>query len=165
MKNIKILRKTKQEIMPQFLNTEHLNANVYNLYPFHSFEHGKIGAGYKSLADQISDWPIVKIDGYAGIDWEQVKSSLQDAFSEKDILVNWIEMSQFYKPEKEIAELVLPFLGETGAVWGKNTDLTLADFFVANLPAITELDSASQINIIIGVGAELAPIEAPIIYF
>ena len=164
MNNNNSTRKTKQEIMPQILETKHLKDSDYNLYPFHSLKSGKIGAGYKLLADEILQWPIVKIDGYVGVDWASVKTLLQQAFTEKGVVVNWIEMSAYYKPEKEIEEMIQPSLGAPQTIWGKNTDLTLADFFVANLPEVSNIDPGFEINIIIGIGAELAPIDAPIIY-
>lgn len=164
MNSNKITRKTKQEIMPQILNSENLKENDYNLYPFHSLEQGKIFSGYKSLADHISEWPVVKIDGYVGVDWVTIKTSLQQAFTEKGMAVNWIQMSEFYKTEEVIEELVQPYLGTSESIWGKNTELSLSDFFVDDLPRLISIDSTVHINIIIGVGADLVPIDAPIVY-
>lgn len=159
-----IRRKTNQEIMPQILKTEETADMRYNLYPFHSLTPGKILSGYDTLAGWIAKHPVVKIDGYVGVDWQQMKVSLQEVFIRNGIRVNWIEMPAFFKPEQEINELVAPYLGAADSVWGTNTGLSLDDFFLVDKFSEITINSDFQINIIIGVGANLVPIEAPLVY-
>ncbi|WP_333863399.1 class I mannose-6-phosphate isomerase [Chitinophaga sp.] len=56
-----------------------------------------------------------------------------------------------------------PFLGEKGTVWGRRTTLTLKDLFDAN-----KLDNiqfpATGITLVVGAGAALANVQAPVVY-
>ncbi len=164
MTNKEIQRKTTQEIMPQILPRERLGDEKYNLYPFHPLTQGEIYTGYETLAAWMSTQRIVKIDGYVGVNWTFVQNALQAAFTKSGIRVNWIRMTDFLKSEQLIDELVSPYLGAVDSVWGTNTTLLLPDFFQQDKLDKIATDPDLQINIIIGVGAELVPIEGTLVY-
>lgn len=159
-----IARKTNQELMPIKVNEADPLSRNYNLYPFHSLGDGKIVNGYASLADWISLHKIVKIDGYVGVDWENVIAHLDSLFNAKGMRINWIQTQDFLKSKPEIESLVAPSLGAPGTVWGKNTTLHLTDFFHVDALKEVKFELDFDLNIIIGVGAALAEFDGPVIY-
>jgi mannose-6-phosphate isomerase class I len=82
------------------------------------------------------------------------------------VKVHWHEVSAFLRSESEIEQMVAPFLGPAGSVWGKKTNLTLGDWYTGRLrewqPPVT---GKGAINIIAGPGAGLCAWDAPIAYF
>ncbi|MGO3109562.1 MAG: class I mannose-6-phosphate isomerase [Sphingobacterium sp.] len=157
-------RKTNQGVMPQILPAPVAREKGYNLYPSHFLPSGDIFTGYDSLADWMTTHAVVKIDGYVGVNWVTARTALADAFDKRGVRVNWIEMEQFLKSESELDELIAPYLGDADSVWGTNTKLALADLLVIEQLQDVKLDSSFQVNIIVGVGAALAPIQAPLVY-
>lgn len=136
----------------------------YNIYPAHGLGKGKIYSGYASLADWIATHQQVRIDGYTGIFWEELQLSLAALFAEKGLKVKWQLMKTAMKQETVINELVAPFTGEYGAVWGTRTSLQLPDFFDTAKLAAIQPDPAYDLNIIMGVGAALTAPGTPLIY-
>ena len=61
--------------------------------------------------------------------WEDVQTSLQDAFTALGLKIRWIRMAQFLLPAEETSQLVKPFLGQRNSVWGTKTTLQLQHFF------------------------------------
>lgn len=120
--------------------------------------------GYDTLADWIIDQATVLIDGYAGVYWDQVQQYLEEAFRQKGIRANWLHSADHFKPVAVIEQLVAPFLGAPGDIWGKRTGLSLADLFETGSLRALEQDPNCDVNIIIGPGAALAEWEAPVIY-
>lgn len=157
-------RKAKQEVMPQEVINKDKSGESYDLYPFHSLGEGKIFSGFDSLAEWISLHPIVKIDGYVGVDWETVMARLNESFEAKGLSVNWIRMDDYLKSGSEIESMVKPFLGKEGAVWGKNTTLELGDFFEPDKLSALVTNADFNLNIIVGVGAAQAQLDCPMVY-
>ncbi|MRX75725.1 hypothetical protein GJU39_06455 [Pedobacter petrophilus] len=157
------MRKTEQEIMPD--RTSKINKPAgYDIYPYYSLGNQKIFSRYPSLCDYIVEQKTVIIDGYVGVYWNRLINALAEELNSRGLIVNITETSSYFKNEQEINTLLVPFLGAEDAVWGKKTTLSLSDYF--NLDALkrTTVDSAAEINIMIGCGAALAGWDAPLIY-
>lgn len=157
-------RKSSQPLMPSSINTDAEKSREYELFPFHNLESGKIFSGYKSLAKWMTSHKAILIDGYGGNDWNAIRDNLNSFFNEQKLNVLWYETSAFLKDEQQIEEMVTPFLGEQGAVWGTKTSLRLEEFY--NLEKLTKLQHNKEydLTILIGVGAALSNIEAPVVY-
>jgi len=157
-------RKSGQAIMP-YRVSGNINTNGgYNIYPYHSLGKEKIFNGYGSLVRWMSEFPCIIIDGFSGVLWEDVQSSLADACTKEGLKVRWIRSEEFLKPSAEIEKLVAPFLGDKDSVWGTKTTLQIEDFFqVEKISAIKE-EAGYNCNIIIGPGASLVSWNAPVVY-
>jgi len=136
----------------------------YDIYPYFSMSPGKIFSGYDSLARWIISQKVVMIDGYGGNDWKFIRERLSSVFKQLSVNVLWFETSAFLKDEKDIDELVKPFLGEEDSVWGKKTSLSLIDFYKKDKLVQLQPDPAYDLNILIGPGAALANWQVPVIY-
>ncbi|MEO6838434.1 MAG: class I mannose-6-phosphate isomerase [Ginsengibacter sp.] len=158
-------RKSSQSLLPLSLDyIPKCKEGEYNIYPFHSLGDGQIHSGYTSLANWIAEKKMVGIDGYFGNDWAVIRKSLDTAFRQKKLNVFWYEISLYARQEEEIEEMIKPFLGEPGSVWGTKTTLKLDDFF--NISELENLrpNENSDIVILIGVGAGLCKQKMPLIY-
>lgn len=164
MKNTKIQRETKQEVMPQQVLRPATMHKRYSLYPYYALGEGKIQSGGSSLADWIKQHGMVRIDGYVGVCWELIIDQLSLFFEEDGIRVKWIRTQDFMKKASEIDKLVAPFLGPKDAVWGRNTTLTLLDFFHESAFQEIETDEGVDLQVIIGVGAGLVDCIGPLVY-
>lgn len=154
-----IWRKGNQPLIPAQANVA-LPAG-YNLYPHQSIGQGKIYNGYQSLANWIAGRKYVAIDGYIGVFWDEVKESLNTEFEKQQLSVRWIDSAGYLKSNDEINELVKPYLGTQNSVWGKRTDLSLANFY--NFEQISA-DAGYDVTIIIGIGSSIAAPDASIVY-
>ena len=149
----KLWRKTSQALLPQHTTAAPNVPGAYDMYPFYNIGENNIFSGYDSLAQWIAGYQSVLIDGYGGNDWEAIKEQLDGYFTANKLKVKWICTNDFLKPEPEITNLVTPFLGEPGAVWGTRTSLTLKDFYRIDELTATPLKGDFDIHIIIGAGA------------
>lgn len=52
------------------------NTPAYDIYPSFSLENGTIEVGYEALAEVIWKEETVILDGYIGIDWNEVSVAL-----------------------------------------------------------------------------------------
>ncbi|MBV4359695.1 class I mannose-6-phosphate isomerase [Pinibacter aurantiacus] len=157
-------RKTTQSLMPAVTkDVKQLNAGKYDIYPFASLGEGKINNGYRSLAQWIKNQSAVAIDGYIGNDWNGVRSELDEILSKEGLAINWIRTTDLLKTESEIEQLVKPFIGEKGEVWGRRASISLEDFFDSEKLSKNHLKQ-NAINISIGVGASLVNKDVPVIY-
>ncbi|WP_223712821.1 class I mannose-6-phosphate isomerase [Niabella beijingensis] len=157
-------RESLQPLMPRQNNSNEPLAENYSIYPFHSLGTGQIFEGYTTLAEWILTNRRVIIDGYSGVLWEQVHTSLNEAFLKAGVSVQWIFTSDYLKPEETIRRLVQPFLGEDNAVWGTRCTHKLADFFELEQLQRAGENPDAACTIIIGTGAALCGWEAPLIY-
>jgi mannose-6-phosphate isomerase class I len=135
---------------------------AYDIFPYHSVGQGKIFNGYASLAKWIAEQKFVAIDGYVGVFWSEVKQSLENEFEKLNLSVRWIETEDRLKSPAGIQEMVTPYIGEPGAVWGTKTDLTLSQFY--NFDGQVEADNGYEITIVIGTAAALMARDAHLIY-
>jgi mannose-6-phosphate isomerase class I len=136
----------------------------YNIYPTHALGSGKIHAGYETIAAWIITHKQVLIDGYTGVFWEAIHEALDRIITAGGLRVKWHFMQDVMKEEAAVNEMVAPFTGERGAVWGTRTTLQLRDFFDADKLAALHPDPAYDLNIVIGTGAALAASGIPLIY-
>ena len=157
-------RKSSQSLMPSSICTNANKNGEYNIYPYHSLGAGKIFSGYASLAAWMMQHKVVLIDGYIGNDWTAIRENLDLVFSDNKISVLWYEASAFLKQEREIEELVSPFLGEQGSVWGTKAKLHLQDFFNIDKLESLQCPSGYDLVVLVGIGAALSKWDAPVIY-
>ncbi|MDH7463887.1 class I mannose-6-phosphate isomerase [Chitinophagaceae bacterium 26-R-25] len=157
-------RKTTQPLMPAVTkDVKQLSAGKYDIYPFASLGEGKINNGYISLAQWIKNQNAVAIDGYIGNDWNGICNELDQILSKEGRVINWIKTADLLKTESEIEQLVKPFIGEKGEVWGRRASISLNDFFDSEKLSKNH-SKQNAINITIGVGASLVNKSAPVIY-
>ncbi len=156
-------RKSSQRLMPQQAPAPTGIPGQYDLYPFRRLGEGHIFSGYASLAEWISRQKAVIIDGYAGNDWTAIREHLTGFLDRRSVRVLWYETLAFEKPEPAIEDMVRPFLGEPGDVWGKKASLSLQDFYQDRITAMRPARDY-DCTIVIGVGAALCGWNAPILY-
>ena len=157
-------RKSLQAVMPYQLADKTNKTGGYNIYPSHSLESGKIHNGYTSLAKWMADYPCIIVDGFSGVLWDDVQTCLQKAFDKLGLKIRWVQTSQFLRPAGEIQQMIAPFLGERDSVWGTKASLRLRDFFQMKEITALKTEAGYDCNIIIGAGASLVEIDAPVVY-
>lgn len=138
---------------------------MYDIYPAHRLAEGLIFTGFESLAREIAQHPIVIIDGYQGVFFEEIRALLQKCFQDMGLSVNWISASLAQKPENEIDPMIMPFLGGDDPLFGNRTTLSLPDFFDAEKLNAIKADAAFDLNIVYGPGAALTPVMGLLVYF
>ncbi len=136
----------------------------YRIYPTHSLGEGRIFTGFASLANELKQHKAIIIDGYIGVFFENFKDNLQEQFDRYKLTVNWMDVSAALIPEKEIEEMIAPFLGGLDPLFGKRTTLSLIDFFDPEKLASFRINPSADLNIIYGVGAALSGIEGALLY-
>jgi mannose-6-phosphate isomerase class I len=157
-------RKSTQFLMPLHISDADSNTQTYNIYPTCSLGKGSIHHGYETLAAWIAEHKTVVIDGYVGVLWTEVQSSLHEHFANKGLNVNWILATDYLKSKTVIDEMVKPFMGTYESVWGSKCTLLLNDFYDLAKLKQQQPDNIIDINIIIGSGSALAGWDAPLIY-
>ena len=173
---VRVRRKTGQPLLPKRVGAApgkviagsgrravETKSDGYDIYPYESLGSGHIFSGYAGLALWISQQKTVLIDGYIGIDWEELRSRIAAELNLLGVKGLWYETSAFLKPAGAIEEMVAPFLGTTGTVWGKRTTLTLGDFFRPELAGLRDAADGG-VTILFGIGAGLCGWDAPILY-
>ncbi len=148
-------RKSGQRQMPQEAEPVDTTDDTYNIFPSFDIGRNKIFTGYGSLAKWISSKKRVMIDGIPGNDWELTRQKLDNELKNLNIRVQWQDTRLFQKSPSAVEALFKPYVGAPGDVWGKKTDLRLADFFDGSLENF-QPESKAQLNILIGPGAALA---------
>lgn len=157
------IRKTDQYELP--VVKENFHTSGYDVYPVHSIGDGKIFRGYESLAQALRSQQCIKLDGYVGIIFQDVKEKLNDHFDALGIDPMWIDVSQALRPAHEIEELVTPYLGGDDPVFGKRSPLNLIDFFDQDKLNNLATQTPSRIRIYYGTGASLVPVPGKILFF
>lgn len=156
------IRKTQQYELPV---KKEKKSKGYDIYPTHNIGSGLIFEGYESLAKELSNSSHIKIDGYIGVLFENVRQRLNDACQQIGIHPKWVNVNDALLSEEEIDQKVEPFLGGDDPVFGKLTHLELTDFFDAD--KLNAIDSENTIEPVIfyGVGASLVPVPGRNVYF
>lgn len=157
-----IWRESAQPLLPEHAATP--LPGTYNRYPVHPLGNGKIQTGYESLAKWMVQHPLVLIDGYAGIFWDKIRAALQAELTRIGVNVKWHDTHCLLKNSDNIQELVDPFIGSEGDVWGKKTSLQITDFFDEEKLGALSFDGPYDLHIVSGVGAALTDAAAPLIY-
>ncbi len=153
-------RSGSQPLMPVRIQKERHQG--YDVFPWHSLGDGKIHTGFGSLAERITGEKLVCIDGFAGVFWQNIEAALEEELLNRGLKVRWVHMTDFLKPEPAIEDMVRPFLGTPGSVWGTRTTLSLSDFYQFNDPPAAAENA--DITIVIGPGAALLYKDAFLIY-
>lgn len=138
------------------------DSDSYDIFP--AFELGPAGiqTGYGSLFEKLETSNKIILDGYVGVDWDEISSAISAYFSKKGKEHVLINCADYYKPTSEIEKLIAPYLGGDDPVFGKKTDLELADYFLSSI-AIAQ--SETHATIIYGCGASLCGMEGKLVYF
>ena len=158
-----MFRNTSQFLMPLKKSTI-TQKGEYDIYPSFDVGKGKIKTGFNTFAKELLKFKNIRIDGYAGVFYDNLKDKLSNAFQEAGIDVNWHLMQDVFKSEDEINNMAGPFLGGDDPVFGTRTTLDLTDFF--DKEKIDMLSSADEeeVNIFIGAGAAFVEKDGPLIY-
>lgn len=160
-----VFRKSGQYLLPSRKTEASKKSGGYELYPTFRIEENQIFEGLSALAEFCVSQKTVVIDGYAGIFWERIKKELSDIFTRQKISFTIRETRNCFLPEENINDLIKPYLGEAGSVWGTRCNHDLIDFFDNEKLLQCRPDSKADISVLLGVGASLANWNAPIIYF
>ena len=156
-------RKTSQHLIP--ISKNNPCETTYDIYPSSPVEKGLIKIGYAALAEEISTARSVILDGYVGVDWEEVRSSLDSELRTTGLKPSFINVNDFLKPEEEISSLVEPFLGGADPIFGRKTNLKLVDYFESSEFENIKINPKANINIIYGTGASESGIDGLLVYF
>lgn len=148
----------RQTSQPELPVEKQAHEAGYDIYPAFDIGLDLISVGYKSLAERLANESVIKIDGYVGVIFETVRGSLDNAFNDLGIEANWINVEDAYKTEKEIEQMVQPFLGDSDPVFGKVTNLNLIDFFDGDELNSFKVEKKSSLTIYYGIGACLIPV-------
>lgn len=163
MNTIEMKRNTTQYLLPA-KKDKSIN-RTHDVIPEHEVVNGKISNGYKTLADRLVNVKIIILDGYIGVDWEEVIISLVDEFKKNNRSVSTYNIKNCLKSESEIREMVDPCLGGEDPIFGYKTELRLSDYFNESKIENISLDATKDIQIIYGTGASQSNREGYLVYF
>lgn len=155
-------RKTKQYLMPPV--KPETAPGKYDIYPAHPLGEGRIFRGFESLAAEIMKHPVVILDGYQGVFYEDIRSHLETFFSESGKKIHWMNVSECLLLPSEIDKLTEPFLGGDDPLFGTRTTLNLVDFFDKEKLQSLKPGPGADLNIIYGPGAALTNISGFLVY-
>jgi mannose-6-phosphate isomerase class I len=156
-------RRTSQNLIP--VTKESHYDSSYDIYPSFPVENGAIKKGYTTLAEELTGEETVILDGYVGVDWDEVTTSLQGVFDKKGLRTSFQSIKTFLKPEDDILSLITPFLGGDDPIFGFRTPVEIGDYFVSEKMGHFKLDSEANVNILYGTGASTLGIEGKLVYF
>jgi mannose-6-phosphate isomerase class I len=146
-------RKTDQHLLPEVkpIPTE----GKYDIYPSYKLGDNQIYSGFDSLAEAISEYRVVILDGYIGVFYDRFREKLDESLKKRGLKTSWLNASDFLKHPDIIEEIVSPFMGGDDPLFGKRTSLLLEDFYDLHLLKELKPDPEADINLIIGPGASL----------
>lgn len=154
-------RNSSQFLMPSSKQKE--EKGKYNLYPGLPVAD-TIFKGFETLTTEIAQHKTVIIDGYIGVFFEHLIAQLQQWFNKKGLQINVWNCAEALKQEDEINQLIAPFLGGDDPIFGRRTTLQLRNFFDPEKLATPHINEKADINLIVGTGAALCPVEGHLIY-
>lgn len=157
------IRETTERELPIYENS---STKGYRIYPSHKTTDNVIFVGYDSLAKSVSKHPVLFIDGYIGVRFEEIRTKLNESLKKLDIQVNWIDLHKSLKSEEKIDEMIAPYLGGDDPIFGHITSLSLMDFYdESSLQSLKNEEKSGVLNIYYGCGASLLCNEnAPLLY-
>lgn len=158
---LKDVRKTNQFIAPVEKPSV---KDSYDIYPAFPLQGNFMGAGYTALAEVIKEHQTVIIEGYSGVFWDQLVSSLNEVFVKQNIKVTWYNSSAAFKSEEDINKMLEPYLGSDDPIFGKVYPGELIDFFDCNKLSAFQINADAEINIIYGFGSSLIVKEGFLMY-
>lgn len=152
-------RATGQFLMPPEIS--YSKRGEYDIYPGQNIGPGKIHYSAVGFADRVGPVPILLIDGVEGVFWERIEDQLTKAYAQYGKSLLFVETSSFFKEEKELREIIAPFLNDDDPVFGRITDLRLEDWF-RRIPVVTPRDGFT--TVVIGPGASFFHPDAPLAF-
>ncbi|WP_037317875.1 class I mannose-6-phosphate isomerase [Salegentibacter sp. Hel_I_6] len=162
MNQVKKIRATSQLELPL---RKHETPSTYDIYPTHNIGDDLIQASYGSLAKVLTTFGFLKVDGYVGVLFEDVRRKLNEALLDIGVEAEWINVQEAQKGEEKIEKMIAPFLGGDDPVFGKIADLELKDFFDFNKMNSLVRSNPLKPVIFYGMGASLVPVDGKTIYF
>lgn len=157
-----MLRKTTQTLLPLKHNPRPLGQ--YDIYPGFALGSGQIEVGYAALAAKLQDQPLVILEGYCGVFWDEVRQGLDAALTTLGKRVAWYNIAEAYKTPDQLEPLLAPFLGGQDPIFGRRFTGHLVDFFdPAALPNLQPKGQA-DLHIVYGSGAALAGWDGYLMY-
>ncbi|MEX0721502.1 MAG: class I mannose-6-phosphate isomerase [Balneolaceae bacterium] len=148
-------RKSEQELRP--VKYTPVEDNTYDLYPAFPLGPDKIDVGFDAIAEKISNFGKVVIDGYTGVFWGNFRKQLNQALENKNLKAEWIDVSGAMLEADEIEKMVTPYLGGEDPIFGTRYTGELIDFFdEEKLKKIAPASSGYDLSILYGCGAALA---------
>jgi len=155
-------RETSQFIIP--LKKPENNCG-YDIYPSYPLVGGKIRIGYEMLVEEFLHSKAVILDGYVGVDWEEIVTNCDELLKAKGVDCKFVNSRDYLKSESELSEITAPFLGGEDPVFGKRTDLSLKDYFSPEkLKQGVEGSRDGAMRIFYGCGAHLLAQEGLLVY-
>ena len=155
------LRKTTQYLLP--VEKDGPSAG-YDIYPVHELGGGKIFSDYLSLAKKMSGYRTVIIDGYVGVRFDIIVEELSKAFASAGVQPLWWNVSAAMKEERQIDEMIKPYLGGDDPIFGFRAPLHIEDYFDSEKLSSLIPDDTAPLNIIYGTGASLAGWDGLLVY-
>jgi len=155
-------RKTSQTLAPATAPTP--PESRYNLYPAFSISGAEILSGYQAIASLLAGQRQVVIDGFAGVMWDFLRTSLERELNELGIQARFQDISQAYKSQASIENMIAPHLGGDDPVFGSRFPGELADFFDLEKLAQIHPEESSTLNVLYGCGAVLAGWDGVLVY-
>lgn len=156
-------RNSQQYLIPE--KKEIRTNNTYDIYPAHPVSKGKIEVGYETLANRLAEEQTIILDGYVGVDWDEVINALSSELKKKSKTVQLLDIKDCLKPESDIQKMVEPFLGGDDPIFGFRTTLGLSVYFDSEKIKHIRMDDAADIRIIYGTGASQSGISGFLVYF
>ena len=159
----KMKRKTDQFIIP--VTKKKFTKETYDILPVHPVFGGNIGLGYEELASKLANENTIILDGYIGVDWEEVILSLVSAFQHLGRTVITYDISRCLKSAEDIEKLVKPYLGGDDPIFGFKTNLRLQEYFDLTKVRAIKQEEESDLFIIYGTGSGLSNFKGCLVYF
>tara|TARA_R110001632_G_scaffold102991_1_gene211540 strand:+ start:537 stop:2303 length:1767 start_codon:yes stop_codon:yes gene_type:complete len=156
-------RKTNQYIIP--VKKKKTTQKTYDILPVHPVFGGEIGLGYEVLASKLANEDTIILDGYIGVDWEEIISSMVSAFQSLGRSVLTYDISKCLKPAQDIENMVQPYLGGDDPIFGYKTNLRLPDYFDLNKVSTIKKEVETDICIVYGTGSSLSNFRGCLVYF
>jgi mannose-6-phosphate isomerase class I len=143
-------RKTEQALLPALLPSA---PKHYRLYPHMELTSGVIELGYEALAETLSKYNTIILEGYSGVLWEDVRQRLESSLNQLGKTTAWHDVRHALKDKAVIDSMTAPHLGDD-PVFAMRYPGTLADFF--DEQKLGQLRPAgADITIVYGAGASL----------
>ncbi|MEO2047750.1 MAG: class I mannose-6-phosphate isomerase [Pirellulales bacterium] len=155
-------RKTSQKLPPVVLKPA--TEGGYGLYPSSCVPSGSIDRGFKAIAEKVSGFQTIRIDGFGGVFWEEFRKHLQASLAEIGVESKWINVSHALKQECEINRIADPCLGGDDPLFGKRFAGKMIDLFDRQQLDSYHLGTGSFCTIIYGCGAGLFTCDGPLFY-
>ena len=117
------------------------------------------------MASKLVNEDTIILDGYIGVDWEEVISSMVSAFQSLGRSVLTYDISKCLKPVQDIENMVQPYLGGDDPIFGCKTNLKLHDYFDLKKVSAIKQEVETDICIVYGTGSSLFNFRGCLVYF